>query len=239
MRVKDKAIVLQAIRHGDNKIILKLYTGAHGLVTAVARPGRSKSAKLRSGSLLPLTLLDAEFLMKEQREIHHLTEANPYFHHTGLQHSIVRLSIAQFMNEVLLKTLKEHHGDQHLFGFIEACLRFLYDADEEPINLHLYFLRQLSGFLGFEPHNDRSSNAPYFDMREGKFSSHALVFPLGLNMEESRDFSQFLKEDLFKATIGNSKRQTLLEILLAYYRLHVAGFNELNSLEVIREIQKA
>src|SRR5436190_11506029 len=181
MRVKDKAIVLQAIRHGDNKIILKLYTAGHGLVTAVARPGRSKSAKLRSGSILPLTLLDAEFLMKELKEIHHLTEANPYFHHTGLQHSLVRLSIAQFINEVLLKTLKEHHGNEQLYSFIEACLRFLHETDEEPLNLHLYFLRHLSTFLGFEPHNDRSSHAPYFDMREGRFSPHALVFPLGLN----------------------------------------------------------
>ena len=33
-----------------------------------------------------------------------------------------------------------------------------------------------------------------------------------------------------------SQKQQLLEILLAYYRLHIPGFNDIKSLEVLKEV---
>lgn len=235
MRVSDKAIVLQAIKHGDKKFIVKLYTSQHGIVTTVAHVGNAPGSKVKASAVLPLTLLDAELVMKQNKEIHQLTEASCYHVSTGISSSITKLSIAQFLNEILLKVLKEQSANAHLYEFVETCLKFLNDT-ESPVNLHLYFLSELTKYLGFEPQNNRSTHTPFFDCREGRFSSLALTMPLGLNAEDSHLFSEFLKINSLKTTISNGQRQTLLEILLAYYKLHIPGFTDVKSLEVLREV---
>jgi DNA repair protein RecO (recombination protein O) len=236
MRVSDKAIILQAIKYGDKKFILKLQTWHHGLVTVAAVVGKAASAKIKSGSILPLSLVEVQLVLKQSKEVHQLSEATCYSIHDNIHQSLSKLGIAQFINEILIKSLKEQQGNAHLFEFIETCLKFLNDAEKDYENLHLYFLIELTRYLGFEPHNNYTPQSPYFDCREGRFSALAMALPLGLNKEDSLLFSMFLKENMLKAKMPNGQRQRLLEILLAYYRLHVPGFNEVKSLEVLREV---
>lgn len=236
MRVADKAVILQSIRHGDNKYILKLYTRHNGLITAIASAGRSPASKIRIGSILPLNLVDAQLILKQNKEIHQLTEASCYSVHTEISGSLSRLSIAQFLNEVLIRTLKEQAPNTHLFEFIETCFKFLNDSESGYGNLHLYFLTELTKYLGCEPQNNHSSENLFFDCREGRFTTTSLVMPLGLDREGSLLFSQFLKVNALNAAISTGQRDFLLEALLAYYRLHVPGFNEVRSLEVLREV---
>ena len=235
MRVSDKAIVLQAIKHGDKKFILKIYTRSHGMITVATHVGTTGTSKIRSSAILPLSLMDVELIVKQNKEVHQLTEASCYYVSTGISNSITKLSIAQFLNEILIKTLKEQSANAHLYEFIETCLKFLNDTDE-CINLHLYFLSEFTKYLGFEPQNNFSPQSPYFDCREGRFSPVGLTMPLGLNKDDSFLFSEFLKINSLKTNISNAQRQILLEVLLAYYRLHVPGFNEVKSLEVLREV---
>lgn len=236
MRVSDKAIILQAIKHGDKKFILKIYALHHGVLTVAATTGNSASSKIKTSSILPLSLIDAQLIIRQNKDIHQLTEAACYCVHTDISTSLSKLSIAQFLNEILLKSLKEQSGNEHLFELIETCLRFLNDSESGFTNLHVYFLNELTKYLGFEPQNNFSAQTPYFDCREGRFSSVALTFPLGLTKDESFLFSEFLKINALKTNITHAQRQTLLEILLAYYRLHIPGFNDMKSLEVLKEV---
>lgn len=236
MRVSDKAIVLQTVKHGDNKFIVKLYTHGHGLVTAVAVAGKSPSSKIKHGHLLPLNFIDAEFVLKQNREIQQLTEASCYQGNPGLPGSIAKLSIAQLMNEVLIKCLKEQQPNQHLFEFIETCLGYLNNSEEDFMNLHLYFLVELTRYLGFEPQNNFTDHNPYFDCRNGSFIPLSLAFPLGLNQEDSILLSEFLKINVLTARISNRQRKALLDFFIAYYNLHVPGFNDIRSLEVLKEV---
>jgi DNA repair protein RecO (recombination protein O) len=236
MRVSDKAIVLQSIKHGDKKYILKLYTRQHGLVTVMAQAGKSHGAKVRSGNILPLSLIEAELILKQNKEIHQLREASGYFALSNISTSLSKLSIAQFLNEILIKALREQGPNPDLFEFIETCLKFLNDTQEDYVNLHLYFLSELTKYLGFEPQNNYSRTNCFFDCREGSFSAVSLTFPLGLSQEESHLFSEFLKINSLRTKISNSQRQVLLDILIAYYRLHIPGFNEVKSLSVLREV---
>ncbi len=236
MRVSDKAIVVHAIKYGDKKYILKLFTRHNGLLSAAAAVGKSASSKIKPGSVLPLNLLEIELVFKQNKEIHRLTEASCYSVHPHISESLSKLTIAQFLNEILVKVLKEQSGNAHLFEFIETCLKFLNDTDKGFENLHLYFLIELTKYLGFEPQNNYNSSLKYFDCREGQFSSFSLASPLGLNEADSRLFSEFLKINCLREKISNSQRQNLLESLLAYYTLHVPGFSQVKSLGVLKEV---
>ena len=59
MRVSDKAIVLQAIKHGDKKFILKLYTHNNGLVTAAIALNKN----IKSSNIFPLSFINIELII--------------------------------------------------------------------------------------------------------------------------------------------------------------------------------
>lgn len=236
MRISDKAIVLSSIKNGDKKMILRLYTHQHGLLTLIANIGKSPAAKVKSSTLLPLTLIEAQMILKQNKEIHQLVETRCYSVNQHISQSLSKLSIAQFINEVLIRSLKEQQANHSLYEFIETCICFLNDAEQDFENLHLYFLTELTRYLGFEPQNNRQDAQPYFDCREGSFSSLSLAFPLGLSKEESQLFSDYLKINSLKTKISYQQRTVLLDILLAYYRLHIPGFNEVKSIAVLKEV---
>jgi DNA repair protein RecO (recombination protein O) len=236
MRVSDKAIILQSIKHGDRKYILKLFTHHHGTITVATAVGKTSAARIKSSSIMPLSLLDVELIVKQNKDIHQLTEAFSYHLFSNIHGSINKLSIAQFMNEIMIKCLKEQGANAHLFEFIETCLKFLNDTTDGYLNLHLYFLVELTKYLGFEPQNNFSANTPFFDCREGTFTSVSLTLPLGLSKQESLLFSEFLKADILHISISNESRKILIDVLLSYYRLHVPGFNEVKSVEVLKEV---
>ncbi|MBA2610861.1 MAG: DNA repair protein RecO [Bacteroidetes bacterium] len=235
MRLSDKAIVLQSIKHGDKKFILKLYTNNNGLVTAAVALNKN----IRSSNIFPLSLINVELILKQNKEVHQVTEISSYYILSNISNSLPKLSIAQFLNEILIKAIKESATNKHLYEFIESTLTYLNDTETEFINLHLYFLIELTKYFGVEPQNNYALQAPFFDCREGQFSPMALAFPLGLNKEDSFLFSEFLKVNALKSKISNEQRQIILEILLAYYRLHFPGFNTIKSLEVLKEVSSA
>ncbi len=236
MRISDKAILLQTIKHGDKKYILKLYTLNNGFITAFAVVGSSPKAKIKSSALLPLNLLDVELVLKQNMEVHQLNEVSCYYITTTINTSLFKLSIAQFINETLIKTLKEQSSNQHLYTFVETCIKFLNTNDSNFTNLHLYFLTELTKYLGIEPQNNFDKRNCFFDCREGQFTPENLSFPLGLTAEESFLLSEFLKINSLKVTINHRQRQQLLTILLAYYSMHVPNFGNLKSLAVLQEV---
>jgi DNA repair protein RecO (recombination protein O) len=191
---------------------------------------------IRSSNIFPLSLINVELVLKQNKDVHQVTEISSYYILSNISGSLSKLSIAQFLNEILIKAIKESATNQHLFEFIESCLIYLNDTETEFVNLHLYFLLEFTKYFGVEPQNNYSIQAPFFDCRDGQFSSMALAFPLGLGKEDSLLFSQFLKVNALKTNLSNHQRQTILEILLAYYRLHFPGFNTIKSLDVLKEI---
>jgi DNA repair protein RecO (recombination protein O) len=232
MRVSDKAIVLQSIKHGDKKYILKLYTYKNGLITTSVVLNKN----IRASQIFPLNLINVELILKQNKTVHQITEASSYYILSGIHESFSKISIAQFLNEILIKALKESQTNSNLYDFLESCLFYLNDSETDFINLHLYFLIELTKYFGVEPQNNYSAQTPYFDCREGGFCSRSLVFPLGFSKEDSILFSEFLKVNALKTKISNAHRQIVLDSLLAYYRFHFPGFNTIKSLEVLKEI---
>jgi DNA repair protein RecO (recombination protein O) len=239
MRVSDKAFVLQSVRHKDNKYILKLFTREHGSITVLARTGKSPSSKIKPAAVLPLNFIEVELVIKQNKELHQLHEAGCYNIHTGLHDALPKLAIVQFLNEMLVKSLKEHTANSDLYEFIETCFQYLNDVNENYLNFHLYFLGEFTKYLGFEPQNNYSSVNRFFDCREGIFSTHSLPFPLGLDKDESFLFSEFLKLNTSDAFWSGTQRRKILEALIAYYSFHLPAFGEVKSLEVLREVMSS
>lgn len=236
MQLKDKALVLQSIKYADKKHIIKLFTREHGLLSCMARLSNSPSSRLKPSSLMVMNLIDVEISKKENKDIQLLSEANCYFIYTSIHSDFKKLSVIQFINEVLSKTLKDQTSQPELFDFINDGLIYLNDSEENISNFHLYFLLRLLEFFGIEPINNFDTTNKYFDCREGKFSPVELGYPMGLNEVNSDLFSKALAVNLLTEKLSNNQRTNLLESILAYYKMHLPGFNDVRSLEVLKEI---
>jgi DNA repair protein RecO (recombination protein O) len=229
-------IVLQNIRYADKKIISKIFTRQLGLLSCHAVISTSPKAKLKAATLQPLHLIEMELQVKQNKDVQQLLEARCYYIYRDIPVNLSKLSIAQFINEILIKTIKEHQVNEHLYEFIETCLKWL---DEHPDNfhqLHLYFMLELTRYLGIEPYNNFSPHEKYFHLREGKFLNTSVPFPLGLDEAQSVLFNQCINISLLHTPLPIAQRRQLLEILIAYFQTQVPNFGTIKSLDVLQTL---
>lgn len=236
MYTKTEGIILQNIKYADKKHIVKAFTKDFGLITFMAIPGSSASSKIRKAAISPLSISEYSFSHRQNKEIQILNEASIKYVNNEISANMAKVSIALFVNEIMIKTIREHVPNEELYEYLKEFLIELNNATENFMNYHLKFLLELSRFLGFEPLNNFSDQEKYFDCREGKFSSVFFGFPMGLNEEQSKLFSDFLKnyENNFPPT--RKERNELTDCLIAFYKMHVAGFSEVKTTEVLKEL---
>jgi len=236
MQIKDKAIVLQCIKYADKKTIIKLFTQQHGVITCLARVSNSHSSKIKASALMPMNLVDIEVIMKENKDMQVLTEINCFYIYNSIHTDFNKLSVFQFINEVLNKTIKEHITQTELFDFMHDSFMYFDKTQDSIANFPHYFLFQLLNYFGIDPINNFDARNTYFNCREGKYTMEELPLPIGLNKESSALFSAALSANLLSEKLSNAQRSNLLESILAYYKMHIPGFNDVKCLGVLREI---
>ncbi len=236
MQIKDRAIVLQCVKYADKKHIVKLYTEHHGVLSCSARVSNSPSSRIKTSSLIPLSILEVDIIAKENKDVKTLVEANAAFIFTDLHYDLNKISLAQFLAEILNKVLKEQTGQTELFEFIVRQMVMLDTATKNFSSFHVHFLIDLLDHIGLYPNNNIDRVNRYFDCREGKFTPVELPFPNGLNESSSLLLSGLLKDREDHIPLDSASRNILLDTLLAYYRFHIPGFNELKSWDVLKEV---
>jgi DNA repair protein RecO (recombination protein O) len=240
MLVSTRAIILHNVKYADKKVISKMYTQDYGLISLNINVGNTTKSKIKPAIIFPLSQLEIELSLKENKEVHPLIEAKPFYIYQSLNQDFSKLCIAQFINEVLYKCLKEQQANKELFEFITQAFQWLDLRTENYNNFHIYFLFELTKYLGFKPINNKTLINKYFDVREGKFSPSLMSFPLGFDEHQSNLFHLLFNLSLSNLEIvTKSNRETILECLIAYYKMHLPGIHELKSYSILQETMKA
>jgi DNA repair protein RecO (recombination protein O) len=237
MLYTTQGIVLHNIKYADKKIISKIYTKDFGLISANVNVGSGPKSKIKSGVIQPLTQIEFVLSLKENKDIQQLSEVKCLFVYTNLQSNFSKLCIAQFLNEVLYKTLKEQTSNDDLFDLICHTYQWLDQADEGYLDTHIYFLFELTKHLGFYPANNRDKYLAYFNTLEGKFQSTIQSFPLGFDFWQSELFANLFSYSLSnQKKITRSERLALLDCLLHYYKMQIPGLMDMKSYQVMQEM---
>jgi len=231
-----EGIVLHNVRYADQKIISKIYTRDFGLLSLHVQVGNSPKSKIKAAVIQPLSQIDMVLSLKENKEVQQLTEARCNYVYSHIPTEFLKLSIAQFLNEVLYKCLKEQSRNEDLYQLITRSYQWL-DASEDGFqDLHIYFLFELTKHLGFYPSNNRNNYERFFDTREGRFLPVSQSFPLGFDEQQSSLFAELFTHNLRnQKQFQKHERQSLLDCLMAYYKLHIPGLSEFKSYQVFRE----
>lgn len=236
-----RGIVLTNTRYAESSIISHLYTEKLGLQSYMINGARSRNNKGKSVFMQPLTLLDLEVYHSNKKTIHHVKDFRVNTPFTKVPFEPVRRSLTFFIAEVLAKALKlEDKRDDDLFDFLHQSISIL-DSDLPGVqNFHLFMLFRLTRPLGFYPHFVKDSNPlKFFDLRTGMFSQSQPSHPDFMNPFETSVLLQLEHtgiEQLDKLLLNSTQRNSFVQKMLAYFHLHLSGFANVKSFEVLKEI---
>lgn len=235
-----RGIVIKTVKYGDSSLIIDLFTESRGrcaFMTAIARTKRSMST---STFWHPLSMVEFTADIRDNAtRLPRPQEVRSYYCYSTLTFSPVKLSIALFLAEFLCAALREEKTNEPLYKYIESSLQWL-DATTDMsavANFHMVFLMHLSRFVGIYPNLDDETGC--FDLRSGCYTAlrpfHQDVL-LGTEAHALPTLFRLSYATMHVVHFSRAERMRILSVLNDYYRLHMPGFPELRSIEVLHEM---
>ena len=240
MLTKTKAIVIKTIDYSENSVILKCFTEQYGLQSYLINGVKNKKGAIKPSHLMPLNLLELDVYHQLNKNLQRIKELKCQPILNNIHYNLLKSSIGIFMGEVLNKTIQaENQADKNLFEFLFTVIQYLDLTQQSLSNFPVYFMLQLSQYLGFNPKLNYSELNNSFDLEEGVFKpslfgdikvveSHLAEYWFDLCKVNFDSFSQI--------EINKTHRNELLNHVMLYYKIHIEGFNELKSNKVLVEV---
>lgn len=242
MIYKTKGIVLNQIKYGESDIIVKIYTEQLGLQSYLIHGVRKQNSKIKSGNLQHLTPVDIVAYQSKKNNLHKIKEIKPFYQFISIPFEIRKSSILLFINEVLNKSIREDVSSIELFKFIAGSINLLDHLTQKYSDFHLYFMIELTKHLGFYPLNSFSETNKIFNLKEGSFKdtipehSYYITEPLSKLMSDCLSKNNMIDHYQDFLPLGHLQMKELLKVMIQYYQLHIDGFGQLKSFQVLNDL---
>lgn len=239
MLVKTRAIVLHSIKFKDSQQIVDMLTEEQGRISFICHVSSSKKGKYKKQFFQPLTLLVVEYDYRSNSKLQHLQDIAIEFPYCSVPFDAFKLAISMFMAEFLLYATRDEQQNIPLFSYIHNSMRWLDGAVSSFSNFHLVFMMKLSLFLGFYPNLEDYHPGDIFDLRNACFSSLVPIHKDYVSSKESSLIALLMRlsyKTMHLYTMSREERNHCTEVILLYYRLHIPGFPELKSIDVLKSL---
>jgi DNA repair protein RecO (recombination protein O) len=178
--------------------------------------------------LQPLSLLDLVVYHKNNKaeNLQRISEYKSSVSFSSIPFNIKKSSMALFITELLSKVLKEEEEQGQVFEFLHQFISHLDAAEKNFENQHLYLMIQLTHYIGFGIHTRKELERD--GILQKTHTSFDSIYTAILEMNGSQLTSEIACDNLL--------RRDILHYLVKYYQLHVEGFKEMKSLDVLTQI---
>lgn len=240
MEGKGRGIIIRSVMYGDNGLIVTVLSRSNGLMTFFVKGVFSKNSKFRPALLQCMNIVDfvvagrtteGKMAYLKELSIAHLFKEIPF--------DMTKSSVVFYLCDIVSASIIENEPNEQLYDFVEQTLMWLDLVDTNYNNLPVFFTLELSRYLGFYPNTSNYAPGSIFDMVNGCFKPYSPDHPNYLDAETSQALNTLSRTpiaELSRLTFNNAQRRHLLDGLLAYYKIHIAGFREIKSHEVLRQI---
>jgi DNA repair protein RecO (recombination protein O) len=232
---KTEAIVLNTRKFGDTSLICTMYTRSYGRRNFLIKGYRSTRGRKRHSYFQPMSIIDVVYYHKDTRDLQLITEtSNRYFLQT-LQTDPIKITLGMVVIELFYLTVKEEEPNYPMFEFLGGILVELDQRDKQLIHIFLFYLVQLSNYLGFLPSDmvEDETKPIHFDIRNGVLENA----PLGdRGSALVLAFSRAEFKDCFAIELTQGGKSDLIAAMMEYYRTHVEDFKIPGSLLVLQEV---
>ena len=234
MIASTPGLVLHTTPYAETSVVVKVFTRLFGVRSYIIKGVRGHGGRVKQNMLQPLSSLDMVVYANPKNELNYIKELSP--RHPDPQ--AIRQSSDQaidnalrfFKTEVLYKALREEEPLPDLFDYVDTLNDY---RNDEPI----LFLLTVAHHLGIEPLDNYSVRETLFDLQEGRYVSVATETTLSPTLSAMRN--EYLSNFNFQpSTFNLTDRRSLIDALIAYYQLHLSGFRNFNSHEILHTILK-
>lgn len=239
MQAKTTGIILNQVKYSDSKSIVSIYTREFGRMSYMVRGANKKKSVCRSALLQPLSIVEIDVNHNPKREIQSIRDMRVAIPFYQIPYDPIKNCLALFITEVLHKTLKHSESDEKLYRFIENSVRELDKCEVGLGNFHLVFMAGLAKQLGFAPNTKSDNGFRYFDMMNGVFVENKPQHAHFLEDSHAETFKNIMKLDyecLNTLPMNRIQRAQVLDSFVEYFKLHLADFHSLNSIEVLHKL---
>lgn len=239
MQAKTTGIILHQVKYSDSQSIVSIYTREFGRMSYMVRGANRKKSATRSALLQPLSIVEIDVSHNPKKDIQSIKDiriAIPFYH---IPYDPVKNGLALFMTELLQKTLKHSENDKELYNFIENSVCQLDKCEEGIGNFHLVFMAGLARRLGFAPDMLNDNGYKFFDMMNGIFERSQPLHAHFLEGKQAETFKSIMELDydcLNSLPMNRIQRAGVLTNFVEYYKLHLADFQSLHSIEVMHKL---
>lgn len=239
MMTKTRAIVIGNVKYGDRKMIVDLFTEVKGrlsFITTISSSSRSRHKRLY---FQPLTLLNIEFDDRPNQNLLRMRDFQVERPYATMQSEMEKVAVCMFLAEFLNHATRGEQDNRPLFDYILRSLLWLDACPDRYANFHLVFMLRFSMFVGFFPNLEDYADGDFFDLREGSFEAAAPLHGDYLGPEEAARLQQVMRmsyENMHLFRMSHAYRNWFTEMILKYYQLHIPGFPQLKSLEVLKSL---
>lgn len=239
MLQKTRAIVLHVLKYDDASLIVDVYTESVGRVSFSVRVPKSRKSQVKLAFFQPLALLDIEFDYRSNRSLQRLGNMSVVYPYTEIPYNPVKSTISMFLSEVLYRIIREQAADEQMFAYLYYSFLWLDRAEKGIANFHLVFMMRLCRFLGIYPNTDDYVINSFFDMRNACFTTLMPPHNQYLIPAEASKLPLLLRmnyDTMYLFSFTRAERNRCLELIIDYYRLHIAEFPEIKSLNIFKEV---
>lgn len=236
---KARGVVLHTLKYGDSSMVVYLLTdvgGRRSYMVQGVRSTRGRGSKL--ALFQPMFAVEFEGLESPRRQMDSFREIRSGAVLRSVPFDVRKSTIALFMAEVLYRLVRESEPNGPLFDFVWGSVGALDAMEEGVANFHLWFLANLSRFLGFYPGNAYTAGA-FFDIREGLYTKTPPLHAGYMSGEHARTLDDFIRCDVrCLGEIGLNRRQRVgfLDALLVYYGYHLDAIRAVQSVKILQEV---
>ena len=233
------ALVLHTTEYSETSVIAKVFTRQLGVRSYILKGVRKGGSRTKRNLLQPLSYLDMVVYANPKTSLNYVKEMAPHNAEAFRQsdNQAITNAVVFFMTELLYKTLREEEPDQELFDYIVDALEQL----KSPLasthaQMPLLFLLRLTRYLGLWPRDNYSPREPLFDLQEGCFKSVGETTVDAPTSALLHAYLQAVGQGAPCPTASLSQRTTLMNRLIEYLQLHLQGFKNFNSHEILHTI---
>ena len=239
MILKSSAIVLHSFKYGESSLILKVYSEQSGLISCLVHGVRKSKSQNKAAFFQTLNRLELVYYQKNKDQMVVVKEVKLTKPYTTMHSDMRKTSIALFVADVLLKSFKEEQSNPGFYNYLEQEFDKLDIAKSNFSNIHLEILMRIAFEHGIKPMNNYSQQASLFDLQNGMFVEKTPEHNNYLSTDTSLIFNQLILKtertnEIF--LLKREERKHLLTALLQYLKIHLSGFGEIKSLEILEEI---
>ena len=236
---KARGIVLGTVKYGDKAVIVNMLTDTLGRQSYIVQglgSGRGRGSKL--AYYQPLFALQFEGIVSDKSELHRMKDVQSSIVMQTIPYDIRKSTIALFISEVLYRLVGESEANSPLFDFVYGSIEALDAIDEGVANFHLWFLANISRFLGFAPGNEYTKDS-FFDMREGLYTPVQPLHEKFFNCEYAQLLNDLIECDvqyLGEIGLNRTQRVDMLHALTDYYALHLDSIRKVQSISILQQL---